>query len=340
MRYIGIDVHKRISTYCVLNDAGKVEMERDGVLTTAEGFRELMEYAAPRGCRILIENSTRSHFVYHLFAEAGYDIIAAHAVDLAAVSRSKVKNDRIDAYRLAQYLMRRDRGEVQFSISNITSRDNMRRRALCRLSADLVRMKTDMVRRMREYMSLHDVRLPPQYVSLDSQRALRALRSRNDPVLTHMVAFLETMNERIEALEEEISKEFGEDDDVRLLVSIPGMGVKTAAAVVAAVDGIERFDSAQKLVSYLGVDPVSRESAGKRRPGRISKDGDPLVRYLLNNVALNHVRLCPQSAVSEFHRRLRQRMEHRKALTATVRKIVCVIWALLTRREAFRVMPC
>ncbi len=340
MRYIGIDVHKSISTYCVLNDAGKIELERDGVPTTAEGFQELMEYAAPRGCRILIENSTRSHFVYHLFAEAGYDIIAAHAVDLAAIAKSKVKNDRIDAYRLAQYLMRRDRGEVQFSVSNITSRENMRRRALCRLCADMVRMKTDMVRRAREYMSLHDVRLPPHYASIDSKRSLRALYARNDPVLTHMLAFVEMMNQRIESLEEDIVKEFGEDDDVRLLVSIPGMGVKTAATTVAAVDGIERFDSAQKLVSYLGVDPVSRESAGKRRPGRISKDGDPLVRYMLNNVVMNHVRHCPQSAVTAFFHRLRARMDHRRAVTATVRKIVCVIWALLTRREPFRAMSC
>jgi len=339
MDYIGIDVHKTVSTVCVLDKEGNLKNELIDIPTSAKGLRRLLEIADPSDCRILFENSTRSHFVYHFLKDSGYDVTVAHSTDLIAIGRSKLKTDRIDARKLAEYAMRMDSGEVQFSVCNITDRENMVMKSLCRLNLTLVRMRSDMVRRVREYLSLQDIKMPAGYVSVKSARAIRFLEGLDDPVLRNMMTVIRDLNHRVRQTEDDIERMTVTDEDMKILTTFPGMGLKSAAVVISAIDGIERFDSPRKLVSFLGADPVTRESAGKRKKGHVSKDGDTLTRYTLHNVVIAHVYRYRDTELSNYFHRMRARMEHSKAVMAAVRKLICIIWAMLTFREPFRPFP-
>ena len=339
MDYIGIDVHKNVSTVCILDADGELKEELIDIPTTVKGLQALLDVADPQGCKILFENSTRSHFVYHFLKERGYDVTVAHSTDLVTIGRSKVKTDKIDARKLAEYAMRMDHGEVQFSVCNITDPENMMMRSLCRLNLASVRSRSDMTRRIKEYISLQDIKMPAGYASVKTKRAIAFLEGIGDPVLRNMMAAVRDLNARIEQTEDDMECLTLRDEDAILLVTMPGMGVKSAVTVSSSIDDIKRFDSPRKLVSYFGVDPVTRESAGKRKKGRVSKDGDVLTRYMLRNVVIAHVYRFRSSELSEFFHRLKGRMEHNKAIMATVRKLICIIWAMLSFREPFKMHP-
>ena len=340
MKYIGIDVHKRISTVCVIDENNKTESELLNIETSAGGFIAVTLEYRPDQCKIAIENSTRSHFVQKHFRGMSYDIISIHPSDFPEIAKSKVKNDTIDARKLAELRRDMDEGRRKVKVSHMSSDENMKRKALCRVCAECTIIKNENILRIWEYLSLHDIKMPAGYKSVDAARSIEFLKKVGDPALTIMVSTMELMIAQIEDADAEMEHLFADDEDVILTTTIKGIGVRTAATIVTAIDGIERFDSPEKLVSFFGLDPATDESAGKRKKGKpITKEGDPLVRYSLANAVVNHARYCPGSEISKFYKRMSKRMPHWKAVTAAARKMVCVIWAMLTRGESFRMNP-
>ena len=98
-------------------------------------------------------------------------------------------------------------------------------------------------------------------------------------------------------------------------MTIPGVDMVVALALKAAIGDIQRFESSQKLVSYLGLNPsVPQSGPGPAYHGRITKAGRPQARALLPQAA-RHAADHP-SPVGAFFRRLRKRTSHNVAITA------------------------
>lgn len=130
---------------------------------------------------------------------------------------------------------------------------------------------------------------------------------------------------------------FKDNEDVKNLMSIKGVAIQTAATIYTAIDGIERFETPESLVSYFGLKITRHESGGDRDlHGHINKRGDPLVRKYLANVVVNHSKYYPDSDLARFYKRKKEVMPHWKATTAAMRKLVCIIWAMLTRHQVYR----
>ena len=98
---------------------------------------------------------------------------------------------------------------------------------------------------------------------------------------------------------------------------------------------ITRFSTPWKLVSYAGLSPSTRESSGKIKTGRITKQGSPLLRWILVQ--------CSLSAISRhdhhmrtFYERIKQRKGHGKAIVATAKEMLVIIWYMLTRHQLYK----
>src|SRR5919106_5277025 len=93
---------------------------------------------------------------------------------------------------------------------------------------------------------------------------------------------IEFCESEIAAIEKLVAEEALASAEIRRLMSVPGVGAITAAAFMAAVGDIRRFPSAKKLVVYLGLDPIVRQSGSSEASyGRISKQGSAAGRYAL-----------------------------------------------------------
>jgi transposase len=121
------------------------------------------------------------------------------------------------------------------------------------------------------------------------------------------------------------------------------IGLLTATALFAFVANIHRFPSARQFASWLGLTPREHSSGLKRRLGGISKRGDGYLRMLLIHGArsvLLHARKEQPDHLRDWAHRLEKTHVHNKAAVAVANKIARVVWAVWSRREDHRQMPC
>ncbi|MBC8331112.1 MAG: IS110 family transposase [Anaerolineae bacterium] len=125
-----------------------------------------------------------------------------------------------------------------------------------------------------------------------------------------------------------------EDDRVPLLIQLPGFGIVVAMTVLAAVGDITRFPTAKHLVGYAGLGARVHDSGLTRKTGGITKSG----RRDLRNAMVQAARIASQHdpAWQAEMDRLRKRLIYQKAVIAIARKLLVVVWHVLTKGEADR----
>jgi transposase len=94
--------------------------------------------------------------------------------------------------------------------------------------------------------------------------------------------------------------------EIKRLMTIPGVGVTTAATLIAAIGDVQRFPTAKRLVGYLGIDPRVRQSGQTpARQGRISKQGSSACRHVLVEAAWSAIKTS--GPLRAFYQRLKAR---------------------------------
>jgi transposase len=163
-----------------------------------------------------------------------------------------------------------------------------------------------------------------------------ALESRGDALMLedHLV-HLDYLNRAIRRAERELDRIARYHPAVGLLRTIPGIGARTAEAVVAWVGDPRRFARIKAVGSYFGLVPREDSSGGHRRLGHITQEGPAVVRRLLNQAAWQAIRHSPQIR-AWYDRVRRDDPERRKtALVATMHYLVRVMVAMLRSGEAW-----
>ena len=125
-------------------------------------------------------------------------------------------------------------------------------------------------------------------------------------------------------------------------MTIPGIGLLIATALVAFVGDIRRFPSGRHFASYLGLTPRESSSALRRRLGSISKRGDVYLRTLLihgaRSVLLAAKRRTPDRLRAWALAREAAR-GHNKAATALANKLARIVWAVWKHDRPFHSVP-
>ena len=353
MYFIGGDIHKDISTFNVMNDKFKTIDEYIDVPTTEEGFLCITRNYHPDDCVILIESSTRSIYVQRFFCHAGYNIIVGHAKDLSKISDTRAKTDRIDARKLAEYAKSyyewdkyRPTDDVgrpvrpPFRTSRMTDISEYKTRNLSRQMIRLTHLNSGYKKSIREYMSAQNILMPMNYRNIDAKRSIRYLRGVPDEALLSMVDVMERTSEWEKDIEEELREMIGGHEDVRLLMTIPGIDFKLATYFAMHIRDVTDFETPDALACYFGLVPKVKSSAEKpSRNQPIIRDSNSKLRKAVYDAVRTHVRTCRNSDISRFHLRMMYKIGIRKAEAAAGRKLVTVMWAMLTYREPFSPHP-
>lgn len=147
---------------------------------------------------------------------------------------------------------------------------------------------------------------------------------------------------RIKLVERQLEATAQQMPLVEYLLTIPGVGLLTATALVAFIGDIRRFPSARHFASYLGLTPREYSSGLKRRLGRISKRGDGYLRTLLVHGArsvLLHARKQQPDRLREWAHKLAQTHTHNKAAVAVANKLARIVWAVWRHQQPFTLTP-
>jgi transposase len=156
-----------------------------------------------------------------------------------------------------------------------------------------------------------------------------------DALLESYLDVIKTLTEKISQLESTIEERAGSLTETQLLMTIPGVSYYPALLIYAEVGGIDRFDNHKEGVSYMGLNPVIRESGDSWIEGSISKRGSGQVRWILVQSTYTAVYTCEDEYLSRFFHRLNSRMNSKKAIVVTARKLLVSMYYMLNREEVY-----
>ena len=162
--------------------------------------------------------------------------------------------------------------------------------------------------------------------------------NRGQATLGSLVEQLRMAQTQILDLEKQLKAWHRTNEASRRLEAIPGVGVITATALVATIGDASQFHSGRQLAACLGLVPRQYSSGGKARLGRISKRGDGYLRRLLVHGARADLRWSRhrKERRSVWQESLLARRPTNVVLVAMANKTARVVWAMLSRGEAFR----
>jgi transposase len=152
------------------------------------------------------------------------------------------------------------------------------------------------------------------------------------------------MEARIQSLEQELVELARQSPACQVLQSVPGIGLLTSTAMVAAVGDPRSFDSARRYASFLGLTPREFSSGNQRYLGRISKRGDRYIRMLLTHGARSVLRAATVARragrsidrLKSWALEVQARTNHNKAACALANKMARIAWAVWVKHETYQ----
>jgi transposase len=142
------------------------------------------------------------------------------------------------------------------------------------------------------------------------------------------------LGEDLKVVERELARDALADANVKRLMTIPGIDMVVALGLTAAIGPISRFKGPDQLVAYIGLNPsVYQSGEGRPQHGRIAKQGRTHARSMLVEAAWQAVR--GPGPLRAFYQRISARRGNHIAAVAVARKLVVILWHMLTKNEDY-----
>lgn len=324
----GIDIGKKVFHVVGMTADGQVVQRAKFSRDTILAF-----FMVARVARIGMEACPGSQWLARRLIAFGHDarIIPARFVKPYIKSN---KSDIIDAEAIAEAVSRPTMRFVQ-----VRSPEQVDLQALHRIRDRLLRNRTGLINQARAFCIEYGLamRKGPGGFHVDIRRHLDnpendltpAMRS----LLWDLLEDLDHLERRVKTLSSEIDAMAHEQEDVRRLLSVPGIGALGATALVAAAGDGTQFKSGRDMAAWLGLVPAEHSTGGKQTLLGISKRGNGYVRRLL----IHGARSCVMHMNRESHTlgswltELEKRMHPNKVVVALANKLARIAWAILTR---------
>lgn len=332
VEYVGLDVSKEATAYCVKDEKGKI-LARGKVASDPDALFAVLKEHCLCPERIVLETGTLSNWLCRELRKRGLPVTIVDARRAHAVLRLQHnKTDDNDAAVLA------DLARTGFYRSvAVKSERAQKRRALLTARDHLVGQLRSRGNVIRGLLGTFGIRLAKGTGKFE-RRVRAALAERPDlavifePLLGERAA----LHDAIEQLDRAVEAVAKSDPACRLLMTAPAVGPVTALAYVATIDEPERFAKSRAVGAYVGLTSRRNQSGEMDYSGRISKQGDRMLRALLYGAANSLLtRIRRAHPLRTWTRQLKKKVGHRKACVALARKLAVILHRMLITGEAF-----
>ena len=322
MRIIGCDLHARQQTVAML-DTKTGEVVKMTLTHEGDNVREFYS-TLPHPVRVGIEATGSMQWFVNLMEELGIECRVGHPAEIRAAEPRKQKHDRRDADLILKLLM-----ENRFPAIWLPSKELLDLRALLRHRHQWVRLRTRIQNALQSIALANGLRRGPSLWSQAGQHTIASLplgphsayrRSELQAMYAKFEAEIEKLNQRVE-------EQAYERPGARLLMTHPGVGPVTALATEVFLGDPARFADSKARASYVGMIPREYSSGERQRLGGLSKQGNPLLRFLWGEAGAHAVRRDPE--LQRFYLRKLVQKGLGKASVAVARKLGIRLWIML-----------
>jgi len=328
MLYCGVDLHKNFSYITVMDEQGNNKEQLKTINTELPSFFDSL----PEDAKVAVEATSNWYRFYELIEDKVTSVNLAHPLKTRAIAEAKVKTDKVDSTILA-HLLRSNLLPTAY----IPPKEVRDTRELLRYRASLVRLRTQIKNKIHAILLKNGI--AHQFSDLFGKQGLQflkelLLREAYQIPLTGYIQALENLTLLIKEISKRIDSLANKDDNVKLLMTIPGIGAYSAMLIMSEIGDISRFHSKKHLSSYAGLVPSTSSSAGRITHGSITRGGSKWLRWILIEAAQKaHLYKGP---LYSFYRRVRYKKGYQKAVVALARKLSIVIYFMLKNRVTFK----
>jgi transposase len=291
-------------------------------------------------CLIGMEACATSHHWARELRALGHDVrLMPPGYVKAYVKRNK--NDAADAAAICEAV-----GRPSMRFVPVKSAEQQAALMLHRTRDLLIRQRTQLINAMRGHLAELGLVAPRGREGL--QQLLRAAAQAEEEQLPSdarfacemLIAQLQEVQRRIDALEKRIHQAHRANPASRRLDAIPGFGVIVSSAVAATMTDPKAFKTGREFAAWIGLVPRQNSTGGKERLGSISKQGDRYLRRLLIVGALAVIKSArTRPDKYPWVVALLGRRPAKVVAVALANKMARVAWALLAKGETYRAAP-
>lgn len=336
MIYVGMDIHKKTTTFCALDQEGKV-IHRGTVPSGETGWLDAIHRWPKDEIAVALETGSMTWWVVDVLREAGIEPIVVDARQFKMIADSKKKSDRHDARALADGL----RGGLAERIAVNVPREKARRaRSLMQTRQQILKQRNMTVNAVKAMLRSVGVEMKKAQWPKDTHWE-KVLENPAVPVwmkpflITHRSIWdhLEQQRQEFDAL---VHEELSRWPEAQLLLEMPGFGPIVTLGILSGIDDIKRFRRSNQLASYAGLIPSSRDSGAVQRRGGITRQGRSLMRYFAVQAAWAAMRSKNLTVpLRKWSRRLIVKRGKKVAAVALARRLLVLAHKLLTTGEVY-----
>jgi transposase len=302
--------------------------------------RQLRRSAVAKFCaklpptRIGIEACGASHHWARLLRGLGHEVMLMPPQYIKAYVK-RGKNDAIDAEAICEAMSRPTMRFVP-----VKTAEQQAALTMLRVRDLLVKQRTMLINAIRGHAAEFGVTVakgPKQVIEL----LQRLTDDAGVPALVRemiglLASQLEAVNTKLKAIDARLMAWHRQDQTSQCLATIPGIGPIGGVSFALKVPDAKAFRSGRHFAAWIGITPRENSTAGKHRPGKISREGDENLRRLLVLGATAVIQQAKRGRASPWLLRLLARKPKKLAAVALANKMARIVWAMMVSGETYR----
>jgi transposase len=330
--FAGLDMHTASITGTIKDDQGN-PVRILQVETSKDGVKKLFDRLQKKNIVAVFEASRNWPRYAELIKPYCSKVVMAHPLKVRAIASARIKTDAIDSNTLSDLLRANLIPEAYMpDLSIVELRETLRYRAsLSRMRGQLKTKAKNILSREGKKCDFDEVTGKRARLWLNHLE----LNNLNRKELDYTVALIDNLNIEITKYDKEIERLQYNYPEVDILKSIVGISIFSGMMILAEMADISRFPSPNKLASYAGLVPSTYQSSQTQYSGKITKQGNSYLRWILTQCVHASIKSRCSHKLKTFYLRLERKKGKQKAIVATARKMLTVIWHLLNKNEYY-----
>lgn len=331
MKYVGIDIHKEFCQVIELGEKG-VYIDEYRIDLGNNGLEEL-KARMDKECRVILEAGGNAFFIASHLQPHVRDVTVVHPAKTRSIAASRIKTDTYSAETLARLL-----ASGYVSPVWIPDKETQSTRSFISHRSGLVKARVVYKNRIHALLYRRGIKYPGRGIFTKSGRlflndSLSRLEEMDRAQVLSLLRLIDAVSAEVDLIDGHLAYVFKDREDIRLLLTIPGIHFLIAVGILAEIGDIGRFHSPRHLSSYSGLVPRIHQSGKSVRRGGVTYAGRNNLRSFLCNAVLLLVRR--PGKIRNFYQQLLPKGK-KVALVACARKLLVIIWKMLVYKKPFR----